>query len=76
MLFLQQFAPRYVSIRGKYKPVGIRFSYIENAIMELLRAEIERNICFHIEYSLEETFSCSLDFQFHPDEKLLCISNG
>ena len=41
----------------------------------LLKAEIVRNTCFHVEYSLGELsvmgqgkpLSCSLDFQFHPD---------
>ena len=43
-------------MRGKYKPIGIRFSYLENAILRLLRAEIVRNtyICLHIEYSLSD----------------------
>ena len=43
-------------MQGKYNPIGMRFSYLENAILGLQRAEMVRNtyICFHIEYSLSE----------------------
>ena len=59
-------------LRGKYKPRGIRFSCHFGG---LLKAEVMRNTCFHIEYSLSDLsgmaqgkpISCSLDFQFHPD---------
>ena len=34
--------------------MGIRFSYLENAILGLLRTEIVRNICLHIEYNLSD----------------------
>ena len=36
----------YKYIRGKYKPADIRFSYLENAILGILKAEILRNIFF------------------------------
>ena len=35
-----------------YIPVGIRFSYLENAILGILRAEMAGNILFHIKYNL------------------------
>ena len=67
----------------KYKPVSIRFCYLENSISGFLRAEIVRNICFHIYvFTLNivsviyrlwhrgKPLSCSLDFQFHPDTTL------
>ena len=43
-------------MRGKYKPTGISFSHLENAILELQRAKMVTNtyIFFHIEYSLSE----------------------
>ena len=60
-------------------PAGIGFSYLENAILGLLKAEIVRNIHFHIEHSLSDLSAmvqgkpliCGLDFQFHPDTTLL-----
>ena len=33
-------------LRGKYKPLGIRFSYLENAILGTLRAEVVRKYMF------------------------------
>ena len=45
------------------EPVDIRFSYLENALLELLWAEIMRNFCFHIEYSLSD-----LSISYGPKE--------
>ena len=50
-------------IRGKYTPVRIRFSYLENAILGLLRAEIVRNICFQIVYSINDLLAMAHQLQ-------------